>query len=320
MSSAAPAPVAVIGAAGFIGSALVARLARNGTPVIAVARREASSVPRAGVVWRAVGDMTAAIDWAGVLGGARAVVHLASRAHAPPGEPGWIERDATLAARLARGASAAGVERLLLMSSIKVLGPPRAGAAFRSGQSAAPADAYGFAKWSIEEAMRAVTAGGPALIVLRPPLVYGPGVKANFLALLRLVDRALPLPFASVANRRSLVSIDNLIDLIEAALDHPAARHGTFLLRDDDEPSTPALIRAIARALARPARLLPCPPPLLRLGLAAIGRGDLAERLLGSLTIDDSETRQRLGWRPRVALADGLAATCRWYRSGAWQP
>jgi nucleoside-diphosphate-sugar epimerase len=321
MSPTASPPVAVIGAAGFIGSALIARLASRGTPVIAVARREPGHAPRAGVVWRAVGDMTAdAIDWTGLVAGARAVVHLASRAQAPPGEPGWIERDAALAARLGRGATAAGVEQLLLMSSIKVLGPPRDGAAFRSGQSAAPADAYGFAKWSIEEALRAATAGGPALIVLRPPLVHGPGVKANFLSLMRLVDRALPLPLASVANRRSLVAIDNLIDLIEIALDQPAARHGTFLLRDDEEPSTPALIRAIARALARPARLFPCPPSLLRLGLAAIGRSDDAERLLGSLTIDDSDTRQRLGWRPRMTLEDGLAATGRWYRSGAWRP
>ena len=307
-----------MGAAGFIGRALVARLARRGTPVIAVARGETSGAAEPGVVWHAVGDMSAAaIDWPRLLTGARAVVHLASRAHAPPGEPGWIERDAALATRLARGAAAAGVEQLLLMSSIKVLGEGTASAPFRAGQSAAPADAYGFAKWSIEEAMRAASTSGPALTVLRPPLVYGPGVKANFLALLRLVDRGLPLPFASIANRRSLVFVENLVDLVEVALAHPAARHATLLLRDDDEPSTPALIRAIAQALARGTRLFPCPPPLLRLGLAAIGRGDVAERLLGSLTIDDSETRQRLGWRPRLGLGEGLLATCRWYRSDA---
>jgi nucleoside-diphosphate-sugar epimerase len=318
--SAARASVAVIGAAGFIGRALVARLAKSGTPVIAVAR-DAERAPLPGVAWHAVGDMTgAAIDWRGLLAGARAVVHLASRAHAPPGEPGWIERDAAAAARLARGAAAAEVEQILLMSSIKVLGAPKGAAPFRGGQGAAPADAYGFAKWSIEEAMRAAAPEGPALTVLRPPLVYGPGVKANFLALLRLVDRGLPLPLAGIQNRRSFVFIDNLIDLVETALAAPAACHGTFLLRDDREPSTPELIRLIARTLARPARLVPCPPALLRLGLAATGRGDVAERLLGSLTVDDSGTRQRLGWRPRVSLEDGIAATCRWYRSVGSRP
>lgn len=317
----ASAPVAVTGAGGFIGKALVARLARHGTPVIALARNAAEAPAQPGVTWRAVGDMTTgAVDWTALLRGARAVVHLASRAHAPPGEPGWIERDAAVAARLARGAGAAGVAHILLMSSIKVLGAPRDNAPFRSGASAAPADPYGFAKWSIEEAMRAATAQGPALSVLRPPLVYGPGVRANFLALLRLVDRGLPLPFASIENRRSFVFIDNLLDLVEAALAHPAARHGTFLLRDDLEPSTPALIRLIARALARPARLFRCPPRLLRLGLAAIGRSDAAERLTGSLTIDDSDTRRRLGWQPRVSLEEGVAATCRWYRGEALRP
>lgn len=313
MPDIAAAPIAVIGAAGFIGRALVQRLAERGTRVIAVARVEASPAP--GVVSRAVGDMTAAsIDWARQLAGARAIVHLAGRAHAPPGEPGWIESEAGLAARLARAAAAVGAERLLLMSSVKVLGESTTTASFRAGQSAAPVDAYGFAKWSIEQAVRAALSGGPALTVLRPPLVYGPWVKANFLALLHLVDRGWPLPFASIANQRSLIFIDNLVDLVEIALTHPEARDATFLLRDDAQPSTPALIRAIAQALERPARLLPCPPPLLELALQATGSAAIAERLLRSLSVDDSETRRRLGWRPRVALADGLALTCRWYR------
>src|SRR6266851_1725884 len=209
-----------------------------------------------------------------------------------------------------------GVERVVLVSSIKVLGEATDGVPFRAGRPAAPADAYGFVKWCLEEAMRgaAAAADGPALTVIRPPLVYGPGVKANFRALLRLVDRGLPLPFASIANRRSLVFLDNLVDLVEVALVHPAARDGTFLLRDEEEVSTPELIRRIARALGRPARLFACPPSLLRLAARAAGRGAAADRVLGSLSIDDAATREQLGWRPRVALDDGLAATCRWYR------
>jgi nucleoside-diphosphate-sugar epimerase len=321
MSSAASAPVAVIGAAGFIGTALVARLAARGTPVIAVARSPSTAPLAPGVAWHPLGDLTnASIDWAALLKGARAAIHLASRAHAPPGQAGWIERDAGLAARVARGAAASGAEQLVLMSSIKVLGEPTDEIPFRAGQSAAPDDAYGFAKWSIEEAVRAASAGGPALTVLRPPLVYGPGVKGNFLALLRLMDRALPLPFGSIANQRSLVFVENLVDLIEVALAHPAARHGTFLLRDAEEPSTPLLMRAIARALGRPARVFRCPRVLLRLPLDMIGRGDVADRLLGSLRIDDSETRERLAWQPRVPLEDGIAATCRWYRSRVPSP
>jgi UDP-N-acetyl-alpha-D-quinovosamine dehydrogenase len=307
------APIVVVGAGGFIGRALVARLAEHGASVSAVMRR-AVAVPR-GVTLHAIGDITTATDWPPLLRGARAVVHLAARAHAPLGaDQDWIQGEAAAAAQLARAAGRAGIERLVLLSSIKVLGEATDGVPFRAGRPAAPEDAYGFAKWCIEEAMRTAVAG-PALTVIRAPLVYGPCVKANFHALLRLVDRGLPLPFASIANRRSLVFLDNLVDLIELALAHPAARDGTFLLRDAEEVSTPELIRRIARALGRPARLFACPPPLLRLAARAAGLGAAADRLLGSLSIDDAATRDRLGWRPRVALDDGLAATCRWYRS-----
>ena len=175
----------------------------------------------------------------------------------------------------------------MLVSSIKVLGDASDGAPFRAGdRPASPGDAYGFAKWLIEEAMRTTCgAAGLALTVIRPPLVYGPGVKANFLALLRIVDRGLPLPLASIVNRRSLVYLDNLVDLIDLTLTHPDARDGTFLLRDDDEVSTPELIRRIARALnARrgccPARRRCCVSPRARVGRARRRRSlaRLAER------------------------------------------
>ena len=308
------APIVVVGAGGFIGRALVARLAQRGAPVTAVVRRAVAVPPH--VTPCVIGDITGATDWAPLLRGARAVVHLASRAHAPLGaDLSWIEGDATAAAQLAREAGRAGVERLVLMSSIKVLGEATDGVPFRGGRPAAPGDAYGFAKWYVEEAMRKAGTGGSALTVIRPPLVYGPGVTANFRALLRLVDRAPPLPFASIANRRSLVFVENLVDLLELTLAHPAARDGTFLVRDEEEVSTPDLVRRIARALHRPARLFPCPPALLRMAARIAGRRGAADRLLGSLCIDDSATRERLGWRPRVALDDGLAETCRWYRN-----
>ena len=305
------APVVVTGAGGFIGRALVERLAAHGTPVIAVLRREA--VLPAGATPCILGELTPATDWAPLLAGARGVVHLASRAHAPAsGEQRWIEDEAAVARRLARQAKSAGVTRLVLLSSIKVLGERTQDLPFRAHQPAAPEDVYGLAKWRMEEAMRAEA--GERLAILRPPLVYGPRVKANFLALLRLVDSGLPLPFAAIDNRRSLVFLDNLLDLVETALVHPDAAGESFLLRDDDEVSTAALTRGIAAALGRRSRLLPCPPGLLRLAASLAGRAGAADRLLSSLRVDDFATRQRLGWRPRVTLEEGLAATARWYR------
>jgi nucleoside-diphosphate-sugar epimerase len=306
------APIVVTGAGGFIGRAVVERLAASGAPVVAVTRRPVSFAA-AGIEVRASGELTAATDWAELLDGARAVVHLAARAHdADVEERQWIEGEGKTAAALARAATRAGVRRIVLMSSIKVLGEATGEFPFRAHQPAAPEDAYGLAKWSSEEAMRAMA--GPILTVLRPPLVYGPGVKANFRALLRLVDRGVPLPLASVDNRRSLVFLANLVDLVLVALDHPEAAGETFLLRDDEDVSTPDLIRRIARALGRPARLSPCPPALLWIGATLVRRTYAAERLLGSLRVDDLATRSRLGWRPRVTLEHGIAETCRWYR------
>ncbi|HXP32212.1 MAG TPA: NAD-dependent epimerase/dehydratase family protein [Stellaceae bacterium] len=311
-------PVILVGGAGFIGRALAAQLAARGIPVVAVTRTPVSLGP--GIVVRAAGDLSAATDWPSLLAGAGMAVHLASRAHAPiaaSAEEDWIAAEAATAAALGHAAGRAGIERLVLMSSIKVLGETSGATRFRAIDIPAPRDAYGRAKLRIEDAMaEAASESGVPLVVLRPPLVYGPGVKANFLALLRLVDRGLPLPFASIDNRRSLIFLDNLIDLVALALSHPAAPGNRFLLRDDDEVSTPALVRHIAQALGRPARLFPCPPALLR-GFAALARrAETAERLLGSLRVDDGATRAMLGWQPRVTLADGLAATCRWFRGG----
>jgi len=282
----------VLGAGGFIGQALCARL---GAAAVAVTR--------------ARGTLSAATDWARVLDGAEAVVHLANRAHAPAGTDAWIDAEAAMAAAVGRAARAAGV-RLVYLSSIKVYGETSA-TPFRADDAPHPADAYGRAKLQSEEAL---AASGASVTIIRPPLVYGPGVKANFLALIRLVDRGLPLPFASIDNRRSFIFLDNLVDLIVAGI--APAHPGIYLARDDDEPSTPALIRLIATSLARPARLFACPPALLSGVARMLGQSGTAERLLGTLRLDDSATRQALGWRPKISLADGIALTCQWYRRG----
>jgi nucleoside-diphosphate-sugar epimerase len=305
--------IVVVGAAGFIGRALARQLAAAGQKVVAAVRHPVALGD--GITVAALGEIGAATDWAPLFAGARAVVHLASRAHQPLGiaPQHWIDEEVAAGAALARAAAAARLERVVLLSSIKVLGEGTADRAYRAGQSPAPEDEYGLAKWSLETAMETALRDGPTLTVLRPPLVFGPGVKANFLALLRLVDRGLPLPLAAVKNQRSLVSLDNLVDLIATVLDHPDAG-GTFLVRDDEEISTPELVRRIAHALGRPARLFPCPPAVLRGAARLAGRGDAIEKLLGSLRIDDSATRHRFAWQPRVAFDDALAATCRWYR------
>jgi nucleoside-diphosphate-sugar epimerase len=309
--------IVVTGAAGFIGRALVERLARRGAEVVALVRNPVAL--GAGVAVRAIGDITPATPWPGLVAGARMLVHLAGRAHsALDDERGWIETEAASAAALARAAMSAGIERIVLLSSIKVLGESTADLPFRAHQAPAPEDIYGLAKWRTEESMRA--AAGERLVILRSPLVHGPGVKANFRALIRLVDTGLPLPFGAIANRRSLVFLDNLIDLIEITLAHPDAAGETFLLRDDTDVSTPELVRRIAAALGRKARLFALPPPLLQLAGALVGRARAADRLVSSLRVDDLATRERLGWRPLVALDDALVATCRSYRQAGAAP
>jgi len=296
-----PRPVAILGAAGFIGRALVDHLVAQGLAVRAVTRTTAAFA--SAVEARVAGTLDHRSDWRGLLNGARAVIHLASRAHMPPGDAAWLAAERDTAAAIADAATAAGVERTILVSSIKVLGETTTERPFSATSQPDPRDAYGRAKLAIETAMR--QHGAPGLTIIRPPLVYGPEVKGNFRALLRWIERRVPLPLAAIRNRRAFVFRDNLTALIAAALIHPAAAGQIFLVRDDEEIGTPQLARAIAWRVGAPARLFPAPAWLLR---AATG-----DRLVGSLTVDDGATRSRLGWRPPFSLSDGLDATCRWF-------
>ena len=288
----------MLGAAGFIGRALSARLAARGVPLRAVTRATSG----------ALGPHS---DWPALLDGAEIVVHLATAASPRLDQQRFGDEIATAEA-LGRAARRSGVRRLILMSSIRAMGESGGAEPFRADTAPAPGDAYGRGKLAIEQAL----ADAPGLAVLRPPLVYGPGVVDSFLMLLETVARGLPLPLASIRNRRAFLYLDNLLDVI-AALFPAAAPAGIYLLRDAEEIATPDLVRRIARLLGRGPRLLPCPPALLRGGLSLIGRAGIAAALIGSLSIDDSATRARLGWSPRVGLDDGLAATCRWFREAA---
>src|SRR5690348_15402591 len=302
-------PVVILGAAGFIGRALAVHLAANGIAVRAVTRGAATFA--APIEARAAGTLDRTSDWRDLLSGARAVVHLASRAHAPAGDAAWFAAEHNTAAAIASAAAAAGVQRTILLSSIKVLGETTTDRPFSATSEPAPQDAYGRVKLAIETAMR--QNGAPGLTIIRPPLVYGPEVKGNFRALLRWIDRRVPLPLAAIRNRRAFVFRDNLLALIATALCHPAAAGQIFLVRDDDEIGTPHLVREIARRIGAPTRLFPMPTWLLRTAAATVGRRDAADRLIGSLTIDDGATRARLGWRPPFSLSNGLDATCRWF-------
>ena len=272
----------VTGATGFVGRALCAHARERGWEVRAGDQRQP--------------------DWEGTLQGIDVVVHLAAAVHSRGTEALYQAVNVDATERLARAAKSAGVRRFVFVSSIKVNGeatPPER--PFRAGDPPAPQDGYGRSKWQAEQKLTAL--GGMEVVVVRPPLVYGPGVKANFLRLLQLVDTGLPLPFASIRNRRSLVYVGNLASLLRHCAEHPRAGGKTFLAADGDDMSTPELVRRMASALGRSARLVPFPPSLL------------PSKLSGSLTVDASEARGILGWQPPHPVAEGLERTVAWYRS-----
>ncbi|HVC54178.1 MAG TPA: NAD-dependent epimerase/dehydratase family protein [Stellaceae bacterium] len=309
------ARILVTGAAGFIGRALCRGLAARGHQVVGAVRR-AGGPPIDGAARCALGDFAPETDWAPALAGVEIVIHLAQRAHRRA-DAAILAREPAAAAALARAAASAGARRLVYMSSIKASGEFTApGDKFRPDDPPRPEDAYGRTKLATERALAAVAAEtGVELATIRPPLVYGPGVGGNFRSLLRLVDSGLPLPFAAVDNRRSLVAVDNLVDFVARAAVHPAAAGRILFARDASDLSTPALIRALASGLARPARLFAVPQAVFALGRKLPGLGPALARLTLSARLDDAATRAALGWAPPVAAETALALTARAFRA-----
>lgn len=306
-------PVLVTGTTGFIGAALARELRSRGI-AFRHAVRAAIDAPEPAVV---VGDMTASTEWSEALRGVRAVIHLAGRAHVSGrGEAHrarLFETNERALATLADAARREGVRHFVLLSSTKVHGDVSAPSGFRETDKLRPADAYGASKLAGE---RALQASGLPYTIIRTPLVYGPGVKANFRALLRAVDRGIPLPLGSIRdNRRSLISTDNLVDVLIRVIEHPAAMGETFLVSDGEAVSTRTLVERIAGALGRRARLIPVPVALLRVGGTLTGRKESVMRLTESASVDDSKIAERLGWKPPFTMADGLRETVKWYRS-----
>ena len=306
--------ILVTGASGFIGAALCRELLARGHLVRAAVRRPSSPAARPpGLEEILIADLAGELDRDALVDGMEVVVPLAAIAHRTAGEAETRRVNAAATIRLA--ASAAGrARRFVFVSSVKVHGEDSGDGAYAESDPTRPQDAYGRSKLEAERALAEMAArSGMELVLIRPPLVYGPAVKANFLRLLRWIDAGLPLPLAGVRNRRSLIGLDNLVDAIARCVEHPEAR-GPLLVADDENVSTPELLSRTARALERPTRLARAPLWLLRSAAAIAGRSDEIHGLTGSLVVDSSRARRLLGWRPRRTLDEGLVETARWYR------
>jgi nucleoside-diphosphate-sugar epimerase len=313
----------VTGATGFVGAALCRKLHESGVFVKAAYRRS-GSVPNfpLEVTPVAIGSIGPESQFSRVLDKVDTVLHLAARVHVMKDtdkEPLAAFRNLNTfgTETLARQAAAAGVRRFVYVSSIKVNGESTStDIAFTEFDPHLPRDPYGISKSEAELALHRVTGEtGMEIVIVRPPLVYGPGVKGNFERMLQALRRGLPLPLGTIDNRRSLVYVENLVDALVLCANHPAAANNTYLVSDDEDVSTPELLRKLAEALGTSARLFPAPRSFLRLGGAIFGKTEVVERLLDSLLVDSGKIKRELGWTPPFTLTEGLKKTAEWFKS-----
>jgi nucleoside-diphosphate-sugar epimerase len=304
--------VLVTGGRGFVGSALADSALAAGFTVRISSRQELIAA-EGGLEFSRVGDLGTTTDWVAALDDVEAVVHCAGRAHVlhetvedPLAAFRIVNLDATL--NLARQAFEAGVKRFVFISSIGVNGSQTPmGKPFSEADKPNPHNAYALSKWEAEQGLlRIADETGLEVVIIRPPLVYGPNAPGNFGALMRAVQRGWPLPLGAVHNQRSLVALDNLVDFIITCITRPKAANQTFLVSDGYDLSTSELVRSMAQAAGVPARLLPVPVWALQAGASLLGKGDAVQRLCGNLQVDISKARSLLGWVPPVSVAEGL--------------
>lgn len=309
--------VVVTGASGFVGEAVVYRLLldKKFLPVAATRgpTRLSGLCPVVSLDLAEDGVMPILID-------VQVVVHAAARVHVMSETSAdaltmyrKINVDGTLS--LARRAAESGVARFVFISSIKVNGECTApGNSFQADNAAAPVDPYGVSKYEAEEGLKQISReSGMEVVIIRPPLVYGPGVKANFLSMMRWLTKGVPLPLGAINNQRSLVAIGNLVDLIVTCIEHPAAANQTFLVSDGEDLSTTQLLRRLAKALGKQSKLVPVPQWLLIFGAALVGQQAAAQRICGSLQVNIDKNRDMLGWVPPITVDRAMRETARYY-------
>ena len=306
--------ILVTGANGFVGKSLCPALISQGEAVRAVVRVADARADDFEQV--TVGSIDGATDWSAALRDIDVVIHLAARVHVMNdsaidslAEFRKVNVAGTL--NLAKQAAKAGVKRFIFISSVKVNGEQTVkNKPFTESATANPQDAYGVSKHEAEQGLKRIAEEtGMEVVIIRPPLVYGAGVKANFASMMRVAKRGIPLPFGAIHNKRSFVYVGNLVSLILRCVDYPAAANQTFLVSDGQDISTTELLRGCAEALGMKARLLPVPQKLVEVCATIIGKRDVAQRLCGNLQVDISKARNLLNWTPPISVADGLKAT-----------
>ena len=307
--------ILITGATGFIGKSLVTQLLAENY-LLSAAIRNTSNCMSPDIQQIPVGDLSTNTDWGNALSDIDIVIHLAARVHVmddtsldPLAKFREINTEGTL--NLARQAASNNISRFIFLSSIKVNGENTDfRKPFTKDDKHKPSDPYGLSKYEAEVGLKAIADNtGMEVVIIRPPLVYGPNVKANFKSMVSWLDKGIPLPLGSIHNKRSLVALDNLVDLIITCIKHPSAANQTFLASDDEDISTTELLQRMAKALGKPARLIPIPSSLLNAGAALLGKRDIAQRLCGSLQVDINHTKQTLCWKPPVSVDEALQKT-----------
>lgn len=313
--------ILVTGATGFVGRQLVADLVNSGAKVRAVLRRPGAMAETAAIETVLIPTIGRNTEWSGTLEGVDAVVHLAAQVH-DTSRAGWAaftlheEVNAHGTARLASEAARSGVRRFVFVSSIKAMGEATTERPYVATDTPAPEDAYGRSKLEGERLLLRIAASSSLEpVIVRPPLVYGPGVKANFLAMLRWVDRGWPLPLGAVRSRRSMINVWNLSDLLLKCIHHPGAAGQILLASDGEDLTIPELLHSIARSMDRSLRLVNVPSAVLEMGATALGLGRQIRRLVRSLQLDAGSTFSRLDWRPPVGCQEGLQRTVDCYQT-----